>query len=84
MASTTEQIYTEIGKLVFQTGLPQLFGLFPEDDLQQHPNAQEAMAIMLGMFSTISEGRQFEGKQFDGYDVLEWKQQGLKKIQSAC
>jgi hypothetical protein len=75
MASTTEQIYTEIGKLVFQTGLPQLFGLFPEDDLQQHPNAQEAMAIMLGMFSTISEG-----EQFDSYDLLAWKQQGMRQM----
>jgi hypothetical protein len=41
--------YMELGQLLFQTGIPQLFGLSPTDDLYEDEEAREALIVMLGM-----------------------------------
>ncbi len=71
----SDKTYTELGKLLYHSGLPQVFGLYPEDDITQQQEAREAAAILLGMFKAISEG-----EHFDGQDLLKWQRENTSSL----
>ncbi len=66
-------LYEEIGKLVFESGLPQILGLYPDHPLHDGAESQEAAAMLLGMLKTISAG-----DYFDGQDLQQWKDDSFK------
>ncbi len=72
----SDKTYAELGKLLYHSGLPQMFGLYPEDDITQQQEAREAAAILLGMFKAISEGEHFEGQ-----DLLKWQRKNTSSLQ---
>ncbi len=75
LSTESKTIYEEIGKLVFESGLPQMFGLYPESDSIQQQEARETAAILLGMFKAISEG-----EHFDGQDLLKWQRENTSSL----
>ena len=69
------QTYMELGLLLFQTGIPQLFGLSPADDLFEDEEAREALVVMMGMLQSL-----VEHDHLDPYLLPEWRKKGEEVI----
>ncbi len=50
---TMSNLYEDMGKLLFETGLPQVFGLYPGDDIRSN---KEAFQTMMGLLKNVSHG----------------------------
>ncbi len=62
---TMSNLYEDMGKLLFETGLPQVFGLYPGDDIRSN---KEAFQTMLGLLKRISNG-----DYVDQHHVQKWQ-----------
>lgn len=73
-----QSIYETLGKLMFDSGLPQLLGLYPDHNLHAETDAQEAAAMLSGMLKAITRG-----EHFDGQEIHTWKDDSFIVAQEA-